>query len=139
MTWHKLKFAVWLACAWKQRAQGKNGRPPFFFAYYAPATQVTVRGKHDLKSLFFSGKQKPNKPPSTTPLPTTTKPPVGTGEDKNHPGKSCKVIKQENPQGGSGLYWINPDGGYAFQAYCDQETDGGGWTLVYSYRFTNYQ
>ena len=117
----------------------KNGCPPFFFAYHAPATQVTVRGKHDLKSLFFSGKQKPTKRPRTTTLPTPTKPPVRTGEDKNHPGKSCKVIKQENPEGGSGLYWINPDGGSAFQAYCDQETDGGGWTLVYSYKFTNYQ
>ena len=41
----------------------------------------------------------------------------------------------------SGVYWINPEGGShgnAFQAYFDQQTDGGGWTLVWSYTFTAY-
>ena len=29
-----------------------------------------------------------------------------------------------------GIYLINPDGNGYFNAYCDQKTNGGGWTVA---------
>ena len=60
------------------------------------------------------------------------------GESKLNPGQSCKDIRAENKRAVSGIYWIKTICSKPFQVYCDLETHGGNWTLVYSYTFTNY-
>lgn len=58
--------------------------------------------------------------------------PVGS---KLNPGISCKDI-QTNGGTVSKNYYIRL-AGQTVQVYCDQTTAGGGWTLVYSYKFTD--
>ena len=53
-------------------------------------------------------------------------------------GKSCKDISATNTSAVSGNYWIKLASKKPFQVYCDMETHGRGWTLVYSYTFINY-
>ncbi|XP_078358000.1 uncharacterized protein LOC144642793 isoform X2 [Oculina patagonica] len=48
------------------------------------------------------------------------------------PGRHCLDILNSGQSRGSGLYWIDPNGGStddSFQAFCDMDTERGGWTL----------
>lgn len=48
-------------------------------------------------------------------------------------GTDCTDIQSRNPEVGSGVYVIDPDGPGgtpAYEAYCDMDTATGGWTMV---------
>jgi len=50
------------------------------------------------------------------------------------PALSCRSVKEEDLQAPSGAYWIDPDlDGPELPrlVYCDQEYEGGGWTVVF--------
>ncbi|XP_058950315.2 uncharacterized protein [Pocillopora verrucosa] len=74
-----------------------------------------------------------------SPREQNTSPPPGSNQ--HSAVTSCQTLLKQSPATSTGVYWIDPDGGSqanAFKAYCDMDTNAGGWTLVWSYSFTNY-
>jgi len=55
------------------------------------------------------------------------------GLSASEPASSCIDILQNGGPAISGIYWLKPGKAEAFTAYCDQETDLGGWTLFFNY------
>eukprot|EP00118_Oscarella_pearsei_P023488 m.281541 g.281541 ORF g.281541 m.281541 type:complete len:340 (+) comp40649_c0_seq14:367-1386(+) len=60
----------------------------------------------------------------------------GDGRSEHDAGLSCKTIKDYWPKQASGKKWINPQMPVSepFEIYCDFDSFGGGWNLVYSSR-----
>eukprot|EP00019_Armaparvus_languidus_P009579 CAMPEP_0168580386 /NCGR_PEP_ID=MMETSP0420-20121227/767_1 /TAXON_ID=498008 /ORGANISM="Pessonella sp." /LENGTH=314 /DNA_ID=CAMNT_0008614495 /DNA_START=34 /DNA_END=979 /DNA_ORIENTATION=- len=52
------------------------------------------------------------------------------------PATSCAQVLLACPFAGDGVYALDPDNNFPVDVYCDQTTDGGGWTLVASTRTT---
>lgn len=53
-----------------------------------------------------------------------------TAQAKACPLATCAEVLLSGVGSADGRYWIDPDAMGAFEAYCDQSHDGGGWTLV---------
>jgi hypothetical protein len=58
---------------------------------------------------------------------------TSVGTSQTNPATTCKQLHFDRPSLTSGKYWLKPSGwvGLPFEAWCDMETDGGGWMLTF--------
>lgn len=62
------------------------------------------------------------------------------GSTQGAASESCLTLHEAEPDLGSGLYWVDPNGGSrsdALQVYCEMEQWGGGWTRLYTQDTSN--
>jgi hypothetical protein len=55
------------------------------------------------------------------------------GSSERAAARTCSTLHDDYPNLESGIYWIDPDGeggDSAWQAYCEMDADGGGWTRM---------
>jgi hypothetical protein len=52
------------------------------------------------------------------------------GSDPTCSALSCLDVLNENSSSTDGVYWIDPQGSGAYEAFCDMSQNGGGWTLL---------
>lgn len=73
------------------------------------------------------------RPSRYTRLPATAVPAVRKGRDAEQYPATCADILEANPDAPSGQYLIRPDDSVpATLVYCDNDHDGGGWTVFYA-------
>lgn len=54
---------------------------------------------------------------------------LGTGADCA--AVDCAQLRDDNPGAITGRWWVDPTGTEPFEVWCDQDTDGGGWNVVW--------
>uniref|UniRef100_A0A0M3J4R8 Fibrinogen C-terminal domain-containing protein n=1 Tax=Anisakis simplex TaxID=6269 RepID=A0A0M3J4R8_ANISI len=93
------------------------------------STAKSSSTRHSLLSQSQSTPANKTTTPTTTTTTTTESPKIIDERQSQQLTDDCKTLR-ENGAEKSGIYrlWLPKIG--SFEAYCDMETDGGGWTII---------